>query len=313
MIFFDKFPLQKGGYFKIVLNTHMPSTSTITYDATAKITAVVNTMPSQQIPFQVSPLTLTSGTGLVVAAGAGILVAKIGIVNSGGAGATNHPMTTCRFYGRVLDLAPSFESQYLSNPIKTVMYEDIITFNNNTLTNVAGGSPINALLTGSLAKLRKLYIFPFLSAGSSTSATTSPATGNGGFSPYASPFASEPATCSPYAWITNLQVFLSGNPLYPEPKTYRYLNFLEESHGGNSIDGALVNSLSSGLLSQHDYDTTYGVVVVDLSRHDVSQDDIAKSVSVSFNNGSVVTMDYICIISYARQLNVNIETGSLVL
>ena len=101
--------------------------------------------------------------------------------------------------------------------------------------------------------------------------------------------------------------------MYPEPKTYRYLNFLEESHGGNSIDGALVNSLSSGLLSQHDYDTTYGVVVVDLSRHDVSQDDIAKSVSVSFNNGSVVTMDYICIISYARQLNVNIETGSLVL
>ena len=302
--FFDKCPLQKGGYFKLILNTNTPATSTITYNATPQVTNVVNITPYQQLPFQISPIAITasSNTGLVVATASTSMVANLSIVkNSNGLG-TSHPFSTCRFYGRCLDLAPSFESHYLSNPIKTVRYNDMISYYTSATSNISSGNQCQTTLTQSLARLRKLYIFPFFNSSS-----------NGGISPLQSPFASEPATCSPYAWVSQLQVFLSQVPIYPEPKTYRFLNFLEESHGGNSIDGSLVNSLSGGLLNQHDYDTTYGVVVIDLSRHDVSQDDIAKSVGIQFTNLSPVAMDYICLIEFQREININCESGSLVL
>ena len=90
------------------------------------------------------------------------------------------------------------------------------------------------------------------------------------------------------------------------------MNFLEESRGGNSLNGGLQTGLITGLLSEIDYNTTYGTVVIDLSRHDAPMDAIAKSVMIQFTNSSAYAMNYYCIIEYAKVLNVNCKTGTLV-
>ena len=71
--------------------------------------------------------------------------------------------------------------------------------------------------------------------------------------------------------------------------------------------------LSSGLVNQMFYDSSYPVVTIDLSRHPQESDDIAKSVLVSFTNQASKAMDYICIIEYEREIQINCEIGAIVI
>jgi hypothetical protein len=199
-------------------------------------------------------------------------------------------------------MTPALERQYLSSPVKKMLYNDILTYNN--IQNIASGASVNSLLTPSLSRLRTLYIFPFI---------TKSANGTLAIHPMNSPWDSAPGTCSPFSYISNLNVQLSGINIYLENKSYRFQNFLEETRPKNSINGGLQLGLSSGLISQSFFDSNYPVVTIDLSRHPMESDDIAKSVSVSFTNQASKAMDYICIIEYEKQLNLNVEVGAIVI
>jgi hypothetical protein len=307
---FERMPLAKNMYIRLVVNTHLVSSCVIPYNASAQITGFTPSTPFGVFPLQVSPLSTSVGTGLQITGGAGGSLLVRSTIGStlpavGGAGAisVSNPITACRLYASLIEFTPLYESLYLKNPVRQIEYFDNMTFNN--IQNIASNGTYNGILTPSLAKLRRLWLFPIMN-GIANGTTTSP------YEPANSPFSSEPATCSPYAFTTNLQVFLSGIPLYNEPKTYSFMNFLEETRGAGSINGGLQSGLVSGLLSEMDYNTTYGIVSVDLSRHSPEQDAIAKSVMVSFTNSSAYAMNYYAVIEYAKVMNLNIETGTLV-
>jgi hypothetical protein len=128
-----------------------------------------------------------------------------------------------------------------------------------------------------------------------------------------SPFDGAPGNLCPYAYLTNLQVQLSGMNIYQEVKSYRFSNFLEEIRPKNSINGGLLAGLSNGLIDENYYNTSYPVVVVDLSRKNAEDDDIAKSVLVSFINSSKQKLDVLAIIEFEKCININVEIGSIVL
>ena len=299
--------VMKNSYYKLIINTHLPTTATlVTATGTATYnTATVNS-PYGVCPFQVSPLSTDSTTGLGLSAVTGIqtMSVKMGISSVTGTyvNVLAHPLSSCRLYACLLTPTPLYEQIYLKNPVKQLLYNDYLSY--NTMTNIVPGGTVNQLLTPSLSRLRTLYLFPFLSAS---------ANGNSGLQQMNSPFDSCPSVCAPYAYLTNLQVQLSGMNIYQEVKTMRFQNFLEEVRPKNSINGGLLAGLSSGLIDFNYYNTSYPVIVVDLSRKNVEDDDIAKSVLVSFINSSKRTLDILGIIEYEKCVNLNVEVGSIVL
>ena len=83
--------------------------------------------------------------------------------------------------------------------------------------------------------------------------------------------------------------------------------------GSNSVNGGQSVGLSSGLISQSDWENGYGFVYVDLARKvSMASDEVSRSYQVQFTNNTNVQCDYIVIIGYERQLGISLATGSLV-
>ena len=131
--------------------------------------------------------------------------------------------------------------------------------------------------------------------------------------PMNSPFTTEPATCSPYCPITNLNIMLSGSCVYQQNKMYSYQNFLEEVRGDGNINGGLSVGLSSGLINQIMHDSNYGFIVCNLTRHKGEEDSISKSCTLMLTNASQWSLDLLCIIEYEKTISVDVEIGSIVL
>ena len=198
------------------------------------------------------------------------------------------------------------------------MYNDILTF---PIYNTGAGSQVSQILTNGISRARYLLICPFLSGsinGSGSAkdaafAATAQITNVAAVAPMASPFSSAPATCCPYAHVTNFNVLISGSNLYQSNINYKYEHWLQELRCSHAINGGLSLGISSGILSQQEYEAGYNFVYCDLSRK-ISQasDDISRSIQVVFQNASPCAMDYICVIGYEREITISTSTGSLV-
>ena len=114
--------------------------------------------------------------------------------------------------------------------------------------------------------------------------------------------------------ISNFNVLISGTALYQSNLQYGFEHFLQEIRQSNALNGGLQMGLSSGILSQQEYESAYHYVFVDLSRKSNSaNDDISRSIQVVFNNAANYSMDYYYILGYEREITVSTQTGSLVI
>lgn len=310
---FDKLPLAKGIYCRLIINTNCQSSSTLTLGTNGTLyTGISTTSQSNTLPFMVSQQ--GAGFGLVAGGTATSLVASIGIGKSV-SGSLSHPtLQSCRVYACMYEMSPAFEEQYFSIvPTKKILYNDILSFQ---VLNVQAGQSFSQILTNGVSRARYLLIVPQLSSVINGSAAVTDTTNSGVVvgTPMNSPFSSSPGTCCPHAFITNFNVLLSGTNLYQSNINYRFENWLMENRQSNALNGGLSLGMSSGLLNQSDFENGYGYIYVDLSRK-ISQasDDISRSVQIVGSNSSAVSVDYYCIIGYERELTLSTSTGSLVI
>ena len=320
---FKKLPMCKGMYMRLMINTNCGVTVT---NAIAPNTAtnLVSSYASSVVvsqnnvcPIMLSPLTsaTTTGQGLNLAgmtAGGATITTTLNIAKFG---AVTHPtMSQCRVYACLYEMSPIWEEKYFSMvPTKKVLYNDILTF--QTL-NVGAGSQVSQILSNGVSRMRYLLIYPFL-ASTINGSTNITDTANGGLvlgTPMNSPFTSCPSTTCPQAALTNMNILLSGTNLYQSNINYGFEHYLQEVRGSNAINGGLSLGMSSGLLSQGDWENGYRIGFFDLSRK-VSQasDDISRSIQVVFTNASKVQMDYYYVIGYEREVTLSTATGSLVI
>jgi hypothetical protein len=214
-------------------------------------------------------------------------------------------------------MTPTAEEAYLSAvPTKTVLYNDILSYQS---LNNASGSNVSQILTNGVSRPRYLLIVPQLAGAINGSAnanlTTSYTAGVGQLgTPMNSPFSSSPATTAPHASITNLNVLVSGQTIYQSNYTYGFESWLQEVRGSNALNGGISLGLSSGLLSQNDWENGYRFIYVDLSRR-ISQpnDDISRSLQVIFTNSASYAMDYFYIVGYEKSITISTSTGSLII
>ena len=314
---FVKLPLSKGIYARLVLNLNAQSTCNFTVNANT-YTSFTSSSPNNIIPFQVSPL--GAGNGLVLNAATTGFSVSLGIAKSV-SGTINHPtMSQCRVYAAAYEFSPVFEELYFTKcPVKKILYDDILIFQ---VLNIAAAASFSQILTNGISRPRYLLMIPQLSsavnAGGSLSATSFTAgagvTQSGPYSPMNSPFSSAPATCCPYAFVNNFNVLVSGSTIYQENYNYRFQNFLQEFRKSRAINGGVPINISTGLINTNEYDSGYNFIYVDLSRKSSEASaDISRSIQVVGTNASNVSIDYYCIISYQREINLSTATGSLVI
>jgi len=84
--------------------------------------------------------------------------------------------------------------------------------------------------------------------------------------------------------------------------------------GSNAINGGIGLGLSSGILSQQDWESGYRYIYVDLSRKaSQAQDDISRSIQIIGTNSAAYALDIFAIVGYEREFTVSTGTGSLVI
>jgi hypothetical protein len=129
-----------------------------------------------------------------------------------------------------------------------------------------------------------------------------------------SPFSSSPGTTGFQAAISSLNILVSGQNIYQSNYMYGFEEWLQEVRGSNAINGGIPLGLSSGLLSQNDWENGYRFCYVDLSkRMSQANDDISRSIQVSFQNASAYTSDYFFIIGYEKSIQLSTSTGALII
>ena len=313
---FRKLHLTKGMYMRLVLNLNTQCSSVVTITAGGNFESYSTTSLNNVFPCMLSPLATTNGFIQNTATRATI---SLGIGSSFNTTTRfTHPtMQSCRFYARVCEMTPQAEELYLSAvPTKTILYNDILTFNTS---NIAAGNPVSQILTNGISRPRYLLIVPQLSGSVNGSAKgtlgSAYSLGLGVLgSPMNSPFSSSPGTTGFQAAISNLNILVSGQCIYQQNLTYGFEEFLQEVRGSNSLNGGIPMALSSGLLSQNDWENGYRYIYVDLSRRiSQSNDDISRSIQVSFTNSAAYVADFWYIIGYEKQIVVSKSTGALII
>ena len=321
--FFKKLHLTKGMYMRLVLNLNTQcSTSVVlapngTTAANIEYKSFTTISLNNVFPCMLSPTGQTNGFDADGVTGVKL---TLGIGKSFDTATTySHPaMTSCRFYARVCEMTPQAEELYLSAvPSKRILYNDILSF--STL-NQAAGTTVSQILTNGISRPRYLLIIPQMAGtinGSKRDSLLSqfaaglPAALG---SPMNSPFSSSPATTGFQAVISNLNVLVSGQTIYQQNYQYGFEEFLNEVRGCNSLNGGIPLALSSGLLSQTEWDNGYRVCVVDLSRRiSQSNDDTSRSIQVSFKNAASYACDFQYILSYQKEVVISTSTGALII
>jgi hypothetical protein len=320
---FKKLPLTKGMYMRLLLNLNTQCSSVITVDqAAGKFTGVSTTSLNNVFPCMISPIGATSG--LILPASTNRVTLSLGIGKSHNTPTSySHPvMTSCRFYAKLCEMTPQYEEMYLSAvPTKTILFNDILSFNTSTITP---NGTVSQILTNGVSRPRYLLIVPQLAAAingcakASLGAATYTSVGGGLSSaigsPMNSPFSSSPATTGFHAAISSLNILVSGQNIYQSNYMYGFEEWLNEVRGSNALNGGIPLGLTSGLLSQNDWENGYRFCYIDLSkRMSQANDDISRSIQVSFTNAASYTMDYFYIICYEKQIVLSTSTGALII
>ena len=96
----------------------------------------------------------------------------------------NNSLSNCRFYASMYQFFPPAETEYISSPERTILYNDVVQY---VLPNIYQNASVNSLITSDIARLRKFLMVPIINAASNLC----------GLYGKQSPFSSCPATTFP--------------------------------------------------------------------------------------------------------------------
>ena len=236
----------------------------------------------------------------------GVFIAKTPVTSINGTnfavGVPPHPMPSCRAYYSQIELEPSKALEYISeNRAKEVVYENFIT---NEYNAVSAGGTFSQLVQSGIKNPLGCLIIPLI--GQSQPEAIGSAVPLG-FSQYASPFDTCPATSAPLS-LTNLQVAVGGKNVLSSSLHYTFENFLEQVSLADTSISEL--NLQAGVFSQKwwEYNRMY---YVDLSRSSEADKATPRNLQVSFKNNSGVITDCLIFTFYCNTAVLDVETGAV--
>ncbi len=304
--FFNYMPLLKGIFMKLTLNlnnTTIAFTSAGGANTAYGLTSVSNAVGG------VCPIMLASkltDNGGAVAFGANTYRANISVgarcldtTLASTAGVAEGTLSRSIYlYVPSYTFNPVFESAYLSSPIKTIKYTDLYQYQIN---NIAPQGQINSLVTNGIAGIQSVLALPFYSA-----STNAVLTGGGFLPAYQSPF--DPAGCgptSPLCLLNNFNVVVSGQNAIYNSIRYSWETWTQQVAGCNSVNGGLIDGLTSGLIDQLGFEMEYCFHYVNTSRSLPIEQNVPKSISIIGQNQSAQTIDLMVFVEYATEISID--------
>ena len=317
---FAKMPLIRGALWQLYVHLNIPCVwsgslgpvsgnphNYVPYDKEPTCTTAV----SGFCPFMVSPACNFGGqntatpcryaTGLCVDNGTTALTA--GQFNFTVAMKVTPKSGSCLLQVCMADLDIHQSEAYMQNPVKQVVYQDFIRVQNSSMMNLdSTTNPVRATITSGMGNLRKLLLFPYI-----PSAMVNGVSSCGG-------------TALPYFHATQLQVYISGRPLFEKPVDYTFDQFWREMVGCGAMDGAANDGFRVGLIGERDFASGYGALVINLERHAADSDSVPVSVDIELtaNWGNGYTgaaaspkFNMVAYLFFDRTFKVNCITGQL--
>ena len=307
--FWDKLPLIKGSYFRITLNLNNTSVTFTSAGSAGNLSAQsVSSSVGGVNPLMIASATTSNGNATLPA---DTYIASLAVGNKclnttqSGFGSSLVPggnlASQITLILPLYSFNPVFESAYLANPVKTVIYEDIYQYTQLNVSATSGS--YNFLISNGISNLKSCLVLPFHSSASGV---------NGGVLPIQSAFDSAGGTTSPLCLQTNFNVVVAGsNTIYNNEK-YSYSFFMNQLAGANSTNENLTDGLCSSLINQLDFETSYNYYYVDISRCLPVEKGVPKSVSITGQNLSAVAVDLYCFVSFLQEIQVDCLTGARV-
>jgi hypothetical protein len=308
--FFEKIPLAKGLYFRMTLTLNQPSVQFSSASAGGALTLSSVSVPSGGVsPLMISsavagsggvsafPVNTNAGTlpyTLSLAVGASVLNST----QSTTAGVAQGPLSRgVQLYIPAYAFSPMFESAYLSSPVKNIVYTDIYQY---LVPGITANQNINQLITNGISSLKSILCIPFYTA-----------TANGAIDPILSPY--DPAGCgptSPFCHLGNFNVVISGQNAIYNTQVRNYEAFNHNLYGCHSVNGGQTDGLTSGLLSQFDFETEYCYYYVNVGRMLDIEQSVPKSVSIIGTNYSAKAINLYVFCEYGVQVGIDLLTGA---
>ena len=240
---------------------------------------------------------------------AGVFIAKAPVTNIGGANinlalnVAGHSMAAARCYYSQVKLDQQKALTYVQeNRQKAIVYQSVLY---NQYTNIGAGGTFSNLIQSGIKNPLAVLIVPFIS---STCPTTVGGAATLGFSQYASPFDTSPATYAPISLI-NLSVNLGGVNVLNTSLNYTYENFLSQICTAESLTSSDIG-VACGLISSSWWEANR-VYYVDLARSRDADKAVARNLNVSFTNNTLIPIDIMIFTIYLDKVTVDIETGVL--
>ena len=281
------------------------SASATTYVASQSFTstasAYIFTAPSYQ------PLALNGAygiSGLAATLTADLSVGKTSLTTSSVAGVVSASQPSIVMYVPAYTFNPTFESAYLSSPIKKIQYTDVYQYQ---VQLVGAGQTFNNLLTNGIANIKSVLILPFFSqgTGASQSGISVPV--------WQSPF--DPAgtgPTSPLCLLNNFNIVVSGQNAIYNTQKYSFEQFINQLYGVNAVNGGMTDGLTSALFNSLGFEMEYNYFYVDVSRMLPVEESVPKSVQVMGQNQSTKDITLMCFVEYGCEVDIDILTGARV-
>ena len=309
--FFDKLPLVKGCFMKLTLNLN---NSVCAFNATTG-RILSQTQASSSFPLGgVNPILISSAlassgmaalqVGVATDFVASICVGAVALdATAKTAGSTSGFLVNMSLVAPCYTFNPQYEQAYLANVVRKVDYTDIYQYQVlNVPSNSSGGS-FNNLITNGIAGIKSVLVIPYHSPVAAV---------NNSISPLQSAFDTAGSTTSPLTFLNNFNVVVSGQNALYNSQRYTYEEFLNQLIGCNGVNGSQIDGLSSGLISQYDFESCYNFYYVNVERCLPVERGVSKSVNIIGQNMSAFAVDLYVFIEYMVSLQINLLTGQRV-
>jgi hypothetical protein len=254
------------------------------------------------------------------------LTVALNIAKVAGTSISHPTLQQCRLYVPLYQMNPVMEEQYLSlNRTKKIVYRDIYQY--QTDINPDGGSgSFNVLLTNGIPNPKFIIVIPMIRGASSTTIAAGVGASSGNITGFTfnnaaaptvaiaaptwqSPFTCEPATTSPLIALTNFNIQIAGQNMFIQNELYDFEQFTNELQSVNAINGGLVTGLTSGLISETDFQYLYRYYICDVSRRLPAEDRVPKSVQILGTSLSQQPITLYTFIEFEKEIEIDLITG----
>ena len=224
------------------------------------------------------------------------------------------PFYSSRLYVPFYELEPKLTLAIAEHPKVSRNYLDytVQSFKGqtgNAITSTVQGGQFNLQVSGQFRNIKYVALFAYPNS-SLTGANGGNFVSAQNVDDYGSPFSSAPWTQCPGGIVNQFQVQIGNSMVFANACSMDFQMFQDEFQKLGALNGAVgPKGITNGLIDEAKWSNINRIMVADCSR--VSKKDVPQAILVSGQNGCSQPLDFIVIVAYEREIEIDRITGKV--